>query len=341
MAQPTAPHTAEEAAAFRAALNAANMSALWEDEGRTGGPRHGPEPALLWRWEQVEPLITQAVRATSIETADRRVLSLRKPASNSVLTGLTTNLVAALQILMPGEVAPAHRHTMGALRFVMEGEGAETLVDGKSCPMAPGDMILTPGWTWHEHRHTGKERAVWVDALDVPMHTYLETGVFEPGPARDSVVLPPDAAFAPGFTPDTPAAAQRYSPLFRYPWDAAVKALEALPPASDGSRRLRYTNPVTGGAVLSTIDCYLLGLGKDQETRAYRTNSNCVCVVMEGEGSTRIGDETVTWGPKDIFSLPHDQWISHKARTAPARIFQITDRETLRRLDYLRDELRQ
>ncbi|HXQ50902.1 MAG TPA: cupin domain-containing protein [Stellaceae bacterium] len=324
---------------FHTKMAAVSVAALWEQENRHNRP---PETAQIWHWDAMNPLIDEAVKQTDMTNAERRVLILQNPNLASVgRTGAAINLTVNLQVLMPGEKARPHRHTMHALRFALEGDGAETIVDGKVCKMLPGDMILTPGWTWHEHRHEGKTRSVWVDALDVPMHTYMETGVFEPGPARDSVVLPPDAAFAPGFTPDTPAAAQRYSPLFRYPWDAAVKALEALPPASDGSRRLRYTNPVTGGAVLSTIDCYLLGLGKDQETRAYRTNSNCVCVVMEGEGSTRIGDETVTWGPKDIFSLPHDQWISHKARTAPARIFQITDRETLRRLDYLRDELRQ
>ena len=97
---------------------------------------------------------------------------------------------------------------------------------------------------------------------------------------------------------------------------------------------------MTGGAILSTIDCYLLGLAKGGETEAHRTNSNAVCVVVEGEGQSRIGDDTINWGPKDIFSLPHGQWISHKASSAKASLFQITDRELFRRLDFLRDEKR-
>jgi gentisate 1,2-dioxygenase len=322
---------------FHTRMADASVAALWEQTSRHN---HPPDPAHVWRWKTMDPLLDEAVRQTDMQNAERRVLILQNPSFAGGQSGAAINLSVNLQVLMPGEKARPHRHTMHALRFALEGDGAVTVVDGKECIMLPGDMILTPGWTWHQHRHDGKDRAVWVDALDVPMHNYLETGVFEPGPARDVVSLPPDGAFAPGFTPDTPAAAQRYSPLFRYPWDTAAKTLEALPAAADGSRRLRYTNPATGGAVMSTIDCYLLGLTQGQATRATRTNSNCVCVVMEGEGSSEVGEDKIAWGPKDIFALPHGQWVSHKAATRTARIFQITDREILRRLDYLREEVR-
>ena len=340
MAHPITPHSAEEAAAFRAALDAANMSPLWEDEDRTGGGRRGPEAALLWRWEQVEPLITEAVRATSIENADRRVLSLRKPASNSVAAGLTTNLVAALQILMPGELAPAHRHTMGALRFVMEGDGAETVVDGKSCPMAPGDMILTPGWTWHEHVHKGSSRMVWFDGLDVPIHRHLETIRFEPGPAKDLPAQLPDAAFAAaGLVPQTSFDRRSFSPLHRYPWDAAKTALGETPRAEDGSRILRYTNPLTGGAAMDLIDCFLLGLDPGRPSAQTRSTSTAICVVAEGSGSSRIGERDLAWGRNSIFTVPHGNWASHCA-DASAILFMMTDRDLMQRLGVLRDEVR-
>ena len=323
---------------FHERMAKVSVSALWEQTARHN---HPPDPAQIWHWQAMDPLLDEAVRQTDMNNAERRVLCLENPKlAEEGRRGAATNLSVNLQVLMPGERARPHRHTMHALRFALEGDGAVTIVDGKECVMLPGDMILTPGWTWHQHKHDGKERAVWVDALDVPMHTYLETGVFEPGPAKDVVSLPPDSAFAPGFTPDTPDAAQRYSPLFRYPWDVAVKTLDALPPAADGSRRLRYTNPATGGAVMSTIDCYLLGLEQGKPTRPYRTNSNCVCVCMEGEGSSTVGEDKISWSRKDIFALPHNQWVSHTASSAKARIFQITDREILRRLDYLREEYR-
>jgi gentisate 1,2-dioxygenase len=323
---------------FHSRMDAASVFPLWERENR---PNRPPESAHVWHWATMSPLLDEAVRQTDMNNAERRVLCLQNPRfAGTNRDGAAINLSVNLQVLMPGERARPHRHSMHALRFALEGDGAVTVVEGKDCVMLPGDMILTPGYTWHQHRHDGKERAVWVDALDVPMHAYLETGVFEPGPAHDLMALPPDAGFAPGFTPDTPEPAQRYSPMFRYPWNAAVKTLEALPAAADGSRRLRYTNPVTGGSVMSTIDCYLLGLSQGQATRGFRSNSNCVCVCMEGEGRSAVGEETISWGPKDIFALPHNQWVSHTATTKTARLFQITDREVLRRLDYLRDEVR-
>jgi len=321
---------------FKAEMTAASVYPLWEREARRN---RAPEEAHVWRWPTMSRLLDGAVGAVTMRDAERRVLVLRNPNfADTERDGAATNLSVNLQVLMPGEKARPHRHSMNALRFVLEGKGASTTVEGKECPLLPGDMILTPAWTWHEHKHEGEGRAVWVDALDVPLHTYLETGVFEAGPAHDVAALPPDAAFmAAGLTPETTAPVMPHSPMFRYAWDRAVAALDALPAATDGSRRLRYTNPVTGGPIMATLDCYLLGLAKGQETAEHRTNSHCVAVVMEGEGQSRVGDETIAWGPKDIVSLPHGQWISHKA-TRTARLFQITDRELLRRLDILRDE---
>jgi gentisate 1,2-dioxygenase len=340
MAEARTPHTAEEAASFRAALAAANMSPLWEAEDRTGDRRHGPEPAQLWRWDQVEPLVTEAIRATTIESADRRVLSLRRQASNTGPNVLTSNLVAALQILMPGEVAPPHRHTMGALRFVMEGEGAETIVDGKACLMEPGDMIITPGWTWHEHIHKGKSRMVWFDGLDVPLHVHLETVRFQPGPARDVPQQWPDAAFAAaGLVPQANFEKRSYSPLYRYPWGLAKAALDAAPPAEDGSRILRYTNPTTGGPAIDLIDSFLVGLDPGRPTRTSRSSAAGICVVAEGSGTSTIGDREIAWAKNSIFTVPHGNWTSHRADTKSV-LFMMTDRDLMQRLGLLTDEFR-
>jgi gentisate 1,2-dioxygenase len=330
--------SAVDAAELRAALAAANMTPLWEDEDY-GDHRRGPEPATIWQWAQVEPLVSKAVVATTIENADRRVLSLRKPASNAFAPGLTSNLVAALQILMPGEKALPHRHAMGALRFVMEGDGAQTLVDGKSCPMEPGDMIITPSWTWHEHVHKGSTRMVWFDGLDVPIHRHLGTIRFEPGPSKD---LPPqtsDAAFAAAGLVPQGSTAHSYSPLYRYPWFAAKAALAHAPRAKDGSRTLRYTNPMTGGAAMDLIDCFLVGLEPGRPTAETRSSSSAVCVVAEGIGSSKVGDRTLTWEKNSIFTIPQGNWTSHCAEQA-ATLFLMTDRDLMQRVGLLRDEVR-
>ena len=324
---------------FHRAMEAANVVALWEIED---GANRAPEPPHIWRWETLEPLLETAIEATSMTDAERRVLVLNNPAllesGRSRGSGLTLGF--NLQILMPGETARPHRHSMNALRFVMEGSGATTVVDGKPCPMEPGDMVLTPGWTWHEHVHEGEGRMVWLDVLDVPFHHYLDTGEFEPGPAYDLPDLPPDAAFAaPGLAPVSGAADMAYSPLFRYPWETARAALAALPAAPDGSRRLLYTNPLTGGPTMATMECSLLSLAAGRATRAYRSNSNSAFIAVAGEGRSEIGETTVEWRRHDIVSLPHGHWISHAAGAGGAHLFEVSDREMLKRLHILREEL--
>ncbi len=331
-----APHVKTDP--FHVAMGEASVYALWEREARRNEPE---QAAHVWRWETLDPLLDQAAKAATTEEAERRVLCLSNPAFlNSPRDGAAINLSVNLQLILPGETARPHRHSMNALRFVLESDGAVTIVDGKECWMKRGDMILTPGWTWHEHAHHGKTRAVWVDALDVPLHGYLETGAFEPGPAHDVPVLPSDAAYAaaglsPVGGPGTP-----YSPLFRYAWDAAVEALAAMPDGADGSRRLRYINPVTGGPAMVSLDCYLVKLAKGRPTTERRSSANAVCVVAEGEGTTKVGGDTLAWKRNDIFCLPHNNWVSHTAAADDTVIFEITDRDILARLGVLRDEVR-
>ena len=205
---------------FHAKMAEASVAALWEQHPRHNYP---PEAAAVWHWKTMAPLITEAVNQTDMQNAERRVIVLQNPAlAKDGRAGAAINLSVNLQVLMPGEKARPHRHTMHALRFALEGDGADTIVEGKVCPMLPGDMILTPGWTWHEHRHLGKERAVWVDALDVPMHAYLENGGVPAGPGAQLTRR------------CRPIAASRWaSPPTRRPRRSAIRRCSAMP----GTRR--------------------------------------------------------------------------------------------------------
>jgi gentisate 1,2-dioxygenase len=291
-----------------------------------------------WRWEVVRPLVDEAIAATTMDNAERRVLCLTNPDAVGG-RNTTTNLNANLQVLMPGEKARPHRHTPNALRFVLEGNGAATIVDGKRCPMMEGDLVITPSWSWHEHVHEGTAPIVWLDALDVPLHQYLGTAVYEPGPPKDPPPSMEDAAFGvPNILPEMPDGAPAYSPVFRYPWASTVAALAAAPLARDGSRKIRYVNPLTGGAVMSLIDCFMMRIETGASTIPFRSTSNAVCVVVEGHGSSQVGQETFHWQARDVFSMPHENWISHRCDSASATLFVVTDREVLRRLDLLKDE---
>ncbi len=274
-----------------------------------------------------------------MEQVERRVLTLENPHYDPPRNCTTTNIVGALQTLLPGENAAPHRHTGNALRFLLKGSGAETIVDGKTCIMGERDLILTPIWSWHAHVHAGDERVVWFDALDIPLFRHMNVAFFEEGPPPNMPERIPDAAFASGgLAPVGSAEAPSYSPMFRYPWEAVVRALDAMPAEQDGSRKLRYTNPHTGSSALTLIDCFVLSLARDSATRPYRTTSDAICVVAEGAGKSIIGGEEINWGRNDIFTLPSWSWISHIAAGDDAKLFMVTDRDALERLGMLRDE---
>jgi len=325
--------------AFLAEVDKANMAPLWERY--RAGTAHGlhPEQPMIWRWANVEPLIGRTTEMVSMPEAQRRVLTLCHPdARFHGEATATNNLNAGLQILMPGERAEPHRHTANALRFVIEGGGAFTEVNGKPCPMNFGDMILNPGTVWHAHEHKGASRVIWVDSLDVPMFNREASMFFEPGPPGNLPPQHPDAAFSVGGFAPVEVERTEYSPMYRFAWDDALKALSLMTPDEDGARRIRYINPATGGPVMSLMDCFMFELTKGMKTRKTRSTSNAVIVVAEGDGESHIGEEKLTWTQRDIFTVPHWTYATHVAKSAKARLFVITDREAMRRLGMLRDE---
>jgi gentisate 1,2-dioxygenase len=331
----------QEEEAFRSGMQAAAIRPFWEIQTQHHNEPFS-EPAFIWRWKSIEPLVDSAARAISVEDADRRALSFANPHLTKLgRSGATTNLVAAVQVVEPGECAPAHRHTMGALRFAVTGQGMVTVVEGKRCPMHPGDIVFTPNWTWHEHVNEGRDRALFIDVLDVPLHRYLKDAFYESGPPHGYSEQVPDSAFVASImVPDGPPGEGRpYSPVFRYAWATAVEALRHVPPAGDGSRRLRYVNPMTGESAMELVDVFLLGLARDRATRPSRSTSNALCIVAEGEGTSQVGDETFEWEKNDVFTVPHWKWVTHRARAADAKLVLVTDRDLMRRLNLLRDEV--
>jgi gentisate 1,2-dioxygenase len=186
--------TKEQSAApgdIRKAWAAANVSPLWENRAAHNNADR-IEPACIWRWSAMVPLVEAALAERSMEAVERRVLSLVSPHSPAIggAAGTTLNLNAGLQILKPGESARPHRHSMNALRFVLSGKGATTVVDGKACEMSEGDLVTTPGWCWHEHIHKGEKPIVWLDVLDASLHRYLGTDAFQPGILFAGVPVP-------------------------------------------------------------------------------------------------------------------------------------------------------
>ena len=191
-----------------------------------------PCVSALWKYEQVRPFLMRAGDAITAEEAVRRVLILENPALKGQ-SSITQSLYAGLQLILPGEVAPSHRHTQSALRFIVEGTGAFTAVNGERATMHPGDFIITPSWTWHDHGNESQEPVVWLDGLDIPMIRFLDAGFAENSTDKSQTMTQPEgssfARYGHNMAPvrgDAPFGAT--SPLFSYPYARSREALDTL-----------------------------------------------------------------------------------------------------------------
>jgi gentisate 1,2-dioxygenase len=281
-----------------------------------------------WRWRDVKPFLDEAGRIITAEEAVRRVLILENPGwrGESRTTG---TLYAGLQLILPGEVAPSHRHTQSALRFVVDGTGAYTAVNGERTVMHPGDFIITPHWTWHDHGNEGDQPVIWLDGLDIPMIAFFESGFAENDASRSQRVTIADrtslARFGANMLPLKPHAPfGTTSPIFSYPYARSREALAHLAEHSEldpaHGAALRYINPLTGGWAIPTIATQLQLLPRGFSTRSSRTTAGTVYSVVEGSARVTIspfaaepgGDSSVRYlvGPKDHFVVP--PWASLK-----------------------------
>jgi gentisate 1,2-dioxygenase len=293
-AQPTANGAATERRDYYARIRPLHLAPLWE-ELHALVPREPQTPCVpaLWRYDEIRPLLMESAALITAEEAVRRVLVLENPALPG-RSSITQSLYAGLQLIMPGEVAPSHRHVQSALRFIVDGQGAYTTVGGERTTMYPGDFIITPSWAWHDHGNEGiggvSEPVVWLDGLDIPMLRFFDAGFAENDASRVQQVARPEghsfARFGHNMVPVRHDHAAPTSPIFSYPYARSREALAQLqkseaPDAWQG-HKLRYTNPLTGGSPMPTIATFLQLLPKGFEGKVHRGTDGSVYSVVEG-----------------------------------------------------------
>jgi gentisate 1,2-dioxygenase len=276
---------------------------------------------------------------------ERRVLSLTNPGLGGRPYAVGT-LWGALQALGPHESAPAHRHSPGAIRFVLEGEGVWTTVNGDACDMGPGDLILTPAWTWHDHNNAGDAPMFWFDGLDLPMIEALDGIFFEPYPEDRQPVDGPhnasEGARALGSTLTEGQVTEKLdpepSPLLVYRWADTDAELTRLAAASgDGVVSLEFTNPANGASVLPTLNCGMHRVTPGRATLPVRRTGNAVYVVYQGEGYSVMGGRRFDWRAGDMFAAPSWVPVEHHAHTQ-ADLFSLGDAPVLRAVGIYREE---
>jgi gentisate 1,2-dioxygenase len=332
---------------FYGRIGAHNLKPLWEVlRGQLTAEPHPPEAAVLWRYGEVRPFLLEAARLISVEEADRRVLVLENPALAGK-TRATQSLYAGLQIIMPGEVAPCHRHTPTALRLMVEGEGAYTTVDGERTSMKPGDFVITRSWSWHDHGNEGSGPVVWLDGLDVPLVGFLNATFFQDyGEAAHSVTRPEGdsrARYGSGILPIDHATAVPSAPLLNYPYASTREALNALARSGDHDSchgvKTHYLNPLTGDYAMPTMGAFVQLLVRGFRGLPYRSTDSTIYQVIEGNGRTTVGGEILEWVAHDVFVIPSWQWHHHQA-DGESVLFSFSDRPVQQKLGLWREQRR-
>ena len=262
--------------------------------------------------------------------------------SGEVLTSHT--MLLSLQLIQPGEVAPAHRHTMAAIRFILQGKGAYTVVEGDRMIMGEGDLILTPQWTWHEHAHEGEGPMVWIDGLDVPLIQSLQVISFEPYPEkRLPLKASPYKSDHFGMTRPVVSAGEDLPAPLHYRWDDTHRSLNLLaekePHPYEGVA-LEYVNPLTGGPTLPTLSCWMQMFRPGKRTQVHRHTSTSIYHVFSGSGTTVINGEPIHWDKGDTFIVPLWSWHEHANRSSRdnAILFSMHDTPVLRAFGLYREE---
>jgi gentisate 1,2-dioxygenase len=335
--EPEATVTSEE---FHNRIHDNYMYGLWELAGQMTPHPMPKMSAYIWKSELFESVLKDSGEVVPVGN-ERRALQLFNPGLEG-RWATTNSLLGAVQMLLPGESAPAHRHTPTAIRFIMEGHGAYTAVDGEKVLMEPGDLVLTPSWAWHDHGNETDERVVWFDGLDVPLIQSLEAMFFEMYDSprvplskanNDSERLHGHAHLAPTWVKEKPMS----SPLLIYSWASAHEALLSMRDQQgspyDGIS-LEYQHPQTGGTVLPTMACYLQLIRPGEQLRAHRHTGSAVYYVERGKGETVIDGERFVWGQGDVMVVP--PWALHEHANTSASddaiLFSIQDTPVLEKL---------
>ncbi len=332
---------------YRQGLTDHNLVPLWPSLRAAlphGRASRRTQP-VLWRYADIRPRLMEAGRLTPIERAERRVLVLANPGLGLANMQATPSIYIGMQLILPQETAPNHKHSPSAVRFVVEGHGGYTAVQGEKLPMERGDLILTPAGLWHEHGHEGSEPVVWMDALDLPTILFLEASYCiegQPQSVRNQGDASQTAYRRAGLAPyaSLDRAPDKY-PLKRFPWKDTRAALTDLAAATDPGERvqLAYVNPQTGQECMPVLGFSALMLRPGETARPHRRSSSAVLHVVEGETQALVDGVEIDAGVNDTFAVPTHAavTIANRSTSRPAFLFQVDDAPMQRRLGFFEE----
>jgi salicylate hydroxylase len=319
-----APDRAAQREQFYRRIDPQSLAPLWT-RLKALVPRE-PTPTAVahrWRYAEVRPHVLDAAALVTAEEAERRVLVLENPALRGA-SQVTGNLFAGLQLIMPGETAPPHRHTQSALRFIVEGDGAYTMVDNEKVVMRPGDLVITPAWRWHEHGNETQSPMVWLDGLDIPLAMYLGSTFRQNADERATAG-------------DDPAPL----PPIHFPYARTRAALDAMrragPPDPHTGYLLRYLDPATGSWAMPTIATMMRLLPAGFTSAPYRSSDSMVFIAVEGHGAIDVAGTRLDLAPHDVAVVPG--WLTYAIRADDDLVlFSYSERAAQDKLGFFREQ---
>jgi len=323
---------------YRESLTQQNLVPLWPSLRAVlppGKPRPNTRPTH-WPYAALRPLLLRAGELTPIEKAERRVLVLANPGHGLENMKASAAIYLGMQLLLPGEWAPSHRHTPNAVRMIVEGEGAYTTVDGEKCPMQRGDLILTPTGLWHEHGHDGNEPVVWLDVLDLPLVYYMEASYHIDGPRQTVLPGAGERGYARGGLMPSPVfeRANKAYPMLRYPWAQARAALLSLAEQQPQEQAVQvtYVNPETGQDAENILGFYALMLRPGEALRLPVRSPASVFHLIEGCAQVQIEGQAFHLAEADTCCAPgySEVLLRNLSGDVPAFLF-IADESPLHR----------
>lgn len=283
---------------------------LWPEPRKTMHP-------FMWTYESVKPILDAAGHLVSTEFAERRNLTMTNPMEGNIYSTVRT-MVAAYQMIKPGETAASHRHTPNALRIILEGHGSYTTVEGTRVEMRPGDVLLTPSMMWHSHENVGNEDCYWVDILDVPLVHLLEPMFFERHPNR----VEEDFVNA------------EESPI-AFRWENTLKNLEV---AGESGHPMAEREVQLGNPAMVSIALFVQQFGAGFVSACKKTTANQIFTVLEGSGKTYVDDQVFEWKKGDVIAVPGWRPYKHEVLESSYMVCA-TDAPLYAGLNLLREEI--
>lgn len=331
-------------------LDTLNLRALWGPQLKSLMPGVRPQSGAVgahWRYEEIRPELLRATELTTAEDAERRVLALINPGFQQMpVFAATPTIYLGLQIVLPGEWAPKHRHSPTASRIIVEGGGGFTTVNGVKIPMAEGDVVLTPTYHWHEHGHEGSGPMVWLDVLDIPITIAVGEAAFEPGGGIPTNSNRPDTSattyICPGLIPfRSPLSRKPEYPMYRYEWQRVREALRivATHAGKNDAIHMLYVNPETGENLLKPFNFSVRMLRPGETIEPRVTSATSTILIQDGNGQSEIDGRTFSWEKRDTLAVPCFGKVAHTNTSSrePAFLLQVDDTPLMHKLGYYQE----